>query len=198
MIINWYNRHRGKRDSWNHIWEAENPTADTPKIVQDLLLLKNRSPWGSEWESWQDMQITVSLQRTVSAVDGEFALDCIDKGKRKCHISEKKREKTLRQHGKLFMGCRTSKHMVKSERERKPYNKEIPGIELQNWITRREEDRCKGWHQISFRRAKSDEVWCEGKWLQILYGRYYLEFIIQSSWFRKAFYWQRSVQLIEI
>jgi hypothetical protein len=41
-------------------------------------------------------------------------------------------------------------------------------------------------------------VWCEGKWLQILYGRYYLEFIIQSSWFRKAFYWQRSVQLIEI
>lgn len=24
--------------------------------------------------------------------------------------------------------------MVKSERERKPYNEEIPGIELQNWI----------------------------------------------------------------
>lgn len=24
--------------------------------------------------------------------------------------------------------------MAKSERERKPYNEEIPGIELQNWI----------------------------------------------------------------
>lgn len=43
------------------------------------------------------------------------------------------------------MDCRTSKHMVKSERERKPYNKEMPGIELQNWkvARRRKKERAK-------------------------------------------------------
>lgn len=43
------------------------------------------------------------------------------------------------------MDCRTSKHMVKSERERKPYNKEIPGIELQNWkvARRRKKEHAK-------------------------------------------------------
>lgn len=108
------------------------------------------------------MQITVRLQRTVPAVDGELAPDCTDMGWR--GATSQKREKTLRQHGKLFMGCRTSKHMVKSERERKPYNKEIPGIELQNCkVTRRKEGRCKGRHQSSFQGAKSDKEWCEEK-----------------------------------
>lgn len=50
------------------------------------------------------------------------------------------------------MDCWASKHMVKSERERKPYNEEIPGIELQNWIGARMKEGSvkKGWRQGSF------------------------------------------------
>lgn len=61
------------------------------------------------------MQITVRLQRTVPAVDGELAPDCIDMGVGESHISEE-RENTkttweaiyglpnIQAHGKVRKG----------------------------------------------------------------------------------------------
>lgn len=61
------------------------------------------------------MQITVMLQRTVPAVDGEFALDCIDM-KKMPHLRKEERENSkktwkaiygllnIQAHGKIRKG----------------------------------------------------------------------------------------------
>lgn len=71
--------------------------------------------------------------------------------------------------------------MVKSERERKPYNKEIPGIELENWITRRKEKGAKD--DTKFTSGGLNQIWCVVKENDYKYcmGDNYLEFITQSS-----------------